>query len=175
MTDDLTDDPEFNPIEPVEKESGHRGSLMREPESWERLIDGLKMAADGARHMARHASPDSWNNLARYLDAVRKAVIQDGGIDRPSDATESTQQFGGEGQSFSQAQSRIGQGLRMAAAGAEQIGQCQRMDLRWLRYAGQLRKLRDDAHKLAMQGSVLSTDHGWRNKYSGLIIPTRLH
>lgn len=170
--EDISTDPEFNPIEPVEAESGHRGSIMREMESWERLIDGLKMAAEGARHMARRQTPDKWNRLAGYLDSVRKAVIRDGGFDRPTDATESIQQFGGEGLTFSQSQGRIGQGLRMAAAGAEQIAQCQRMDMRWLRYAAQLRKLRDDAHKLAIRGSALSTE--WAtNGRTGLL--TRLH
>lgn len=177
MTDEpiVDEDPEFNPIESVEAESGHRGTIMRELESYERLIDGLKMASDGARHMARHQAPDSWNKLASFLDSVRKAVIRDGGFDRPADGVESTLQVGSSGQSFTEAQSRIGSGLRMASAGAEQIAQCQRMDLRWLRYATQLRKLRDDAHKLAMQESVLSTDHGWRNHHTGLILPMRLH
>lgn len=176
MTDevhDFSDDPEFNPTEPIEKD--HRGSVMGELESWERIIDGLKMAADASRHMARFRFPDKWNTLAQYLDSIRKAVIRDGGFDRPADATDSAQQFGGDGMAWTMASRRIADGLKMAASGADQIALCQRSDLRWVNYAQRLRTLRDTAHKLAMKTSQRVTDQGWRNTGSGLVVPSRLH
>ena len=179
MTDNATefeqaDDPEFAVSEPIEQ-GDHRGSVMRELESWERIVDGMKMAADGARHVARHRSPDMWNKLALFLDTLRKAVITDGGFDRPEDAKETSAQWGGEGLSFTLAHRRLMDGLKMAAAGAEQIAQCQRMDLRWMRYAMQIRTMRDQAHKLALSGSPLVTEAGWRSLQSGLVVPARLH
>ena len=173
MTDDIETDPEFNPIEPIEKD--HRGSIMREMESWERIIDGLKMAADGCRHMARFRFADKWNNFAQYLDSLRKAVIRDGGFDRPADATDSVQQFGGEGIPWTLASHRIADGLKMAAIGADQIAVCQRSDARWVTYASKFRLLRDTAHKLAMMTSRRVTDQGWRNTGTGLVVPARLH
>lgn len=172
MTDEIIDDID-EPIEDIEVE--RRGSLMRELESWERIIDGLKMGAEGARHMARFRHADDWNRLASFFDSIRKAVIKDGGFDRSADATDSTQKFGGEGLSWSQAQRRIADGMKMAAAGAEQIAICQRNDIRWVRYASQFRTFADMGHKLAMQSSPLLTEKGWRDMRSGLLVPSRLN
>lgn len=176
MTDELIDfdpDPEFDVAEPIEKEK--RGTEMRELESWERVIDGLKMAADGARHMARFRFPDKWNTFASYLDSLRKAVIKDGGFDRPADATDSVQQFGGDGLSWAEAGRRIAEGIKMAASGADQIANCQRLDMRWVIYASKFRTLADAGNKLAMLSSPLRTDQGWRNNRSGILVPARLH
>lgn len=176
MTDEFTDfdpDPEFDVAEPIEKEK--RGTVMRELESWERVIDGLKMAADGARHMARYVFPDKWNTLASYLDSIKKAVIRDGGFDRPADATVSVQQFGGDGMPMVMACSRVFNGLKMAAAGADQIANCQRLDMRWVLYASKFRTLADVEQKLAIKSMQRVTDYGWQNKTTGLIVPSRLH
>lgn len=177
MTDDLPpeafDDPEFDVTEPIEKDK--RGSLMRELESWERVIDGLKMAADGARHMARYGKPDQCNTFASYLDSIRKAVIKDGGFDRPGDGKDSVVQYGGEGIPLPEACRRVAAGLKMAAAGADQIAQCQRLDVRWVLYAQKFRTLADVEAKLARQITQRVTDHGFRNTKTGLVVPTRLH
>ena len=174
MTDEIADDSEFEIIEPIEKERS-RGSVMRELESWERIIEGLKMASEGAREMARWAFPDKWNQFAMYLDSVRKAVIRDGGFDRPADAKESEQKFGGDRMPMVQACSRVFNGLKMAAAGADQIANCQRLDIRWVTYALRFRELADIQRKLSIETTARITDQGWRNKVSGLIVPSRLH
>lgn len=166
-------DPEFTPAEDVAQDK--RGALMSEIESWERVIEGLKSAADGARQIARHRAPDLWNKLAAYLDSLRKAVIRDGGFDRPADAVDSKQVWGGEGMSFTLAHRRLMDGLKAAAAGARQISLGQRMDLRWSLYAEKVDKLRDKAHALALKGSPLVTEAGWRNHASGLLVPARLN
>lgn len=174
MTEELlANDPEFEVSEPIEKDK--RGTVMAELESWERVIDGLKMASDGARHMARYGKSDECNRFAAYLDQLRRAVIRDGGFDRPSDATASVVQFGGEGIPLPEACRRVVEGLKMAAAGADQIAQCQRLDMRWVLYAQKFRTLADVESKLARQITQRVTDHGFRNTKTGLIIPTRLH
>ncbi len=164
-------DPEFTPIENVERDK--RGSPMSELESWERVIEGLKLASDGARHMTRHRDRDTWNRLAIYFDSLRKAVIKDGGFDRPSDAALSTEKWGGTGISYSDALGRVMTGLRGASAGAKQISLGQRMDLRWTQYAEQFERLRDKCREIAIQQSPLRTDAGWRT--SGLVVPARMH
>lgn len=177
MTEELPaesfDDPDFNPSEPIEKEK--RGTLMRELESWECVIDGLKMASDGCRHIARRYNPDRWNRFAMWLDAVRKAMIRDGGYDQASSRNDSVEQFGGEGIPLIEAQSRVRNGLKKAASGCDQIAHCQRLDFRWLRYAQQLRAFDDNVRRAAMKDSQLATEHGWRNNKTGLLVPARLH
>lgn len=174
MTEEIPTPDDFDePSEPIEKDK--RGTVMAELESWERIIEGLKMAADGARHMARYGKRDECNRFASYLDQLRRAVIRDGGFDRPADATASVVQFGGEGIPLPQACRRVAEGLKMSAAGADQIAQCQRLDMRWVLYAQRFRTLADIEAKLARQITQRVTDHGFRNTKTGLLVPSRLH
>lgn len=155
-------DPEFTPAENIERD--HRGSIMKEGESYERVVEGLKVASDGARNLARWADPDLWNAMAQYFDSLRKAVVQLACLDRGADARESEQQWGGNGISRTEAMTRLTKGLKDAAAGANQIAQVQRMDVRWLMYANRFDKLRDKAHAIALAGSPLTVDSGWGSR-----------
>ncbi len=157
------DTADFDPTAPVTEavEQDHRGSIMCEFESYERIIEGMKIASDGARHMARYANPDPWNRYADFLDQVRRAMVQLAGFDRPEDARVSFQQFGGEGISRTAALSRIRTGLDGASAGARQIAQAQRMDLRWQIRANHINALRDKAHQMALASSPLSVASAW--------------
>jgi hypothetical protein len=157
-----TDTAAFDPQVPVTEsiEQDHRGSVMAEFESYERIVEGLKKASDGARNMARFKNPDLWNALAAFLDQLRRAVVQEAGFDRPQDKRESQQVFGGD-MSWSDANSRILTGLKDAGAGARQIALGQRMDLRWTRYANQFDAMRDKAHDMAIACSPLKVAAGW--------------
>ena len=155
---DLED--EFTPVENVEQDK--RGTLMVEFESYERIIEGLKKAADGARNMARWKHPDLWNGLAEFLDKLRRCVARDGGYNRAQDSKDTVQVFGGD-MTWTDANSRILTGLKDAAAGARQIAQAQRMDLSWLRYANQFEKMRDKAHDMALACSPLKVASGWND------------
>ena len=148
-----TDTAAFDPDAPVTEavEQDHRGSVMREFESYERIIEGLKTASDGFRNMARFSNPDKWNKLADFSDQVRRAMLQLSGFDRPEDAKPSAQLFGGVGISRSAALSRIRTGLDGAAAGSRQIAQAQRMDLRWQMRANHIDSLRKTATAMAKQ------------------------
>lgn len=153
----------FDPTAPATEavEQDHRGIIMREFESYERIVEGLKKASDGARHMARWKNPDAWNELAGFLDSVRKAVVREAGFDRPQDRRDSAQVFGGDGITWTDANSRLATGLRDAGAGARQIATGQRMDLGWLRYANQFDKLRDKANEMALAASPLRVAAQW--------------
>lgn len=143
----------FDPTAPLTEavEQDHRGTVMVEKESWERVIEGLKLASDGCRNMARFANPESWNKFADFTDQVRRAMIQLAGFDRPQDGTPSLQLFGGEGISRTEALSRIRTGFDGAASGSRQIAQAQRMDLRWQIRANHIDKLRSTATEMARQ------------------------
>lgn len=151
-------DPEFTPTESIEQD--HRGSVMVEFESYERIVEGLKKASDGARNMARFKNPDLWNNLAQFLDQLRRAVVQEAGYNRLADGKDSQQVVGGD-MSWTDANSRILTGLKDAAAGARQIALGQRMDLRWTRYANQFDAMRDKAHEMALACSPMKMAAGW--------------
>ncbi len=152
-------DPEFTPVEDVEQD--HRGSVMREFESYERIVEGLKRASDGARNMARWKNPDLWNTLAQFLDQLRRAVVQEAGFNRPEDARESVQIMGGDGLTWSDANSRLLMGLRDAESGANQIAQCQRMSMRWMLYATRFHAMRDKARAMALASSPLLVESAW--------------
>ncbi|HEX4043259.1 MAG TPA: hypothetical protein VHY10_16295 [Xanthobacteraceae bacterium] len=156
-------DPDFTPQENIEAD--HRGSIMFEYESYERVVEGLKLASDGARNMARFNEPDLWNPLAQFFDSLRKAIVQLAGLDRGADTRESSQQWGGTGVTRSDAMSRISNGLKGAASAANQIAQVQRKDPRWLRYAIQIDRLRDKSQQLALAGSPLLVDSGWARRH----------
>jgi hypothetical protein len=111
--------------------------------------------------MARWKSPDLWNALAAFLDQLRRAVVKESGFDRPGDARDSQQVFGGEGLTWSDANSRLSGGLKDAAAGARQIALGQRMDLRWTRYANKFDSMRDKAHAMALAASPLKVAARW--------------
>ena len=167
--DTLPFDPDAPSIVPVEAvEQDHRGSIMREFESYERIVEGLKKASDGARHMARWKNPDLWNALAQFLDQLRRAVVKEAGFDRPQDSKDSAQVFGGDGITWSDANTRLSTGLKDAGAGARQIANGQRMDLRWLRYANQFDRMRDKANEMAMASSPLRVAAQWGGGTAGI-------
>ena len=157
------DTAEFDPAAPVTEavEQDHRGTMMREFESYERIVEGLKIASDGARHMARWKNPDLWNTVAGLLDQLRRAVVKEAGFDRPADSRDSQQVFGGDGITWSDANTRLQSGLKDASAGARQIAVAQRMDLRWQRYANQFDTLRTNATKWAIRASPLRVAAQW--------------
>jgi hypothetical protein len=173
--------PEFTAPEPVEKDK--RGSLMSEGESREQFVEGMKLAADGARHIARHRSPNDWNRVAQKFDSLRKAAAKE--FNRPQDQTDSAESWGGEGMSFTVAHSRMMDGLKRASAACRQIAQAHRKDwttevqqqhaLRWNRFGWGIDAMQDQVRGLARKGSVLRTDAGWRNTGTGLVVPARLH
>ena len=152
----------FDPQAPVTEsiEKDRRGTLMVEFESYERIVEGLKKASDGARNMARFKNPDLWNRLAQFLDQVRRAIVQDAGYNRLTDAKDSQVAVGGD-MTWTDANTRIVTGLKDASAGARQIALGQRMDLRWTRYANQLDAMRDKAHEMALACSPLRLAAGW--------------
>lgn len=174
----MTDETEpFDPDEPLTEsvERDKRGSLMTEFESYERVVEGLKLASDGARHMARHRPPDPWNKLAMFLDSLRKAIMQESGFNRLQDAKTSHEAWSGAPLSVTQAHSRLMDGLKGAAAGAKQISLCQRMDLKWTLYAERFELMKKQAHELALATSPLKVKSGWQNRTSGLLVPASVH
>lgn len=106
--------------------------VMREKDSYERIRDGLHMAADGAKHCARQELVrfQMWMALAEKLDLLRKAACEMAGL---SDRVE--RQSGeviGEGMGWLEGRKRFTEGLKQASGGCRQIGVVHRGDIAWL-------------------------------------------
>ena len=121
-----------------------QGTRMIEYESYERVIEGLKIAADACMHLAkRELTQEGVANrrgLAMKLDQTRRICMQKAGIE---DVIRSnpTQEMRGEPLPFKQARNRLLNGLAQASGGARQLATCFRLDITWASVAQQLEKL----------------------------------
>lgn len=135
------------PTEPVEVDK--RGTLMVERESYERVIEGLKMASDGAHHLAQSRQDTGWGVRAGIFDRVRAALAKLGGMGTEGvDAKPSEEKWNAAHMGVHAAYDRVYKGLDMASKGARQVAACHRGDLRWSKIAGTLDNLRDDCSRL---------------------------
>lgn len=162
----MTDDPltrhdidaDFQPVgkpgEEIPGDFDQRGSLMREPESYERIIEGLKLASDGARHLAIWGEGPEWNGLAVIYDKVRMLIAKLGRFNRPSDTRDSLALMTDASLPRREAYARVTAGLKMASAGCSQMALAHRMDMRWSLWSEQLQRLRDGANALAKSKSA---------------------
>jgi len=121
-----------------------QGSLMVERQSYERVIDGLKIAAGAYMHLAARgatrADVDNCRGLALRLDQCRRICMQHAGIEDPGRASPSAE-VRGEALSYKEARGRLLDGLTQAAGGARQLATCFRGDLLWSRVASDLERL----------------------------------
>ncbi len=120
-----------------------QGTRMIEYESYERVIEGLKIAADACMHLACRVAPEEAANrvaLALKLDQCRRICIQHAGIDDAIRAKQ-TEKPRGEPMRWREARDRLLEGLTQASGGARQLATCFRIDLLWSRVAADLEKL----------------------------------
>lgn len=121
-----------------------QGTRMIEYESYERVIEGLKIAADACMHLAkREPTPEGVDNRRRLvlmLDQCRRICIRHAGVDDVIRSSP-TQEMRGEPLAFREARDRLIEGLTQASGGARQLATCFRIDLVWSRVAWQLEEL----------------------------------
>lgn len=148
------------PINPLEAENNNLvprdaagdplplGTRMIERESYERVIEGLKIAAEGAAHLAVHEyrvrnaqTCAAYSGLARRLDQVRLLAVDVAGLDETAMRQRETQEVRKEPLRFLQAKRRLREGLKQAAGGMRQLATCHRNDLRWSMMAESLEEL----------------------------------
>jgi hypothetical protein len=165
----------FDPDAPAAEEVAQdkRGILQTDFQSYERTIEGLKRAADGARHRAavnHRGAAESWNALADKIDKGRQIAVRLSGFNRPEDGQPTKRLFGGKTLSLVEATTRISTGLREAAAGCRQISNCHRsvgngskedVGFSWLRLAIALDRIGDDVKELERRLSMLWVTSQW--------------
>src|SRR5882757_5014716 len=110
---------------------------MLEVESYERVIEGLKLAADRCAHLAVHyyrsksaEGVNLYSGIGRRLDQVRLLAIEVAGLkDRITE--HETSELRAEPIHFMRARRELRDGLKQASGGMRQLATCHRGDLRW--------------------------------------------
>ena len=125
-----------------------RGTKMTERDSYERVIEGLKIASDGCRNLATYFGREQWDMQADVLDMTRKQLVRLAGIGVTGDDAPSHRKLYGSALTRMEAYDRVYAGLTQAAGGMLQIAGGQRGDLRWSKVAFMAYSLRDTAGKL---------------------------
>ena len=141
-----------------------QGTRMIERESYERVIEGLKIAADACQHLVAQfpAEAHNWRVWSLNLDQCRRICIQHAGIEDTITSKE-TVEMRGEPMRYRQARDRLVEGLNQASGGCRQLATCFRMDYFWAKCATQLenmaRKVRQP--KLMRAGNPLLLPTGY--------------
>lgn len=138
----MTDTPE------IAGDFDRRGTLMSERQSYERVIEGGKLASDGCRNLAAYEHGDSWDALADIMDQLRARCAALSGANSPADAAPSLRKFTSSALTRNESYNRVYEGLGMMAGGARQLAACHRGDVRWSKIAYMAHALRDNAGQL---------------------------
>lgn len=112
---------------------------MIEKESYERVIEGLRIASEAAMHLAT-SEPQSvgvWTALGGKLDLVRRGFVQKAGIE-DSSRQRATEKVWSNPLPWRNARDRFREGLRQASGGCRQLAVCFRMELYYSQMANSL-------------------------------------
>lgn len=117
------------------------GTMMIERQSYERVIEGLKMCGDACAHLAKQEPQhgETWMSIARMLDGVRLQACRLAGIEATLTQRE-TQGARGNPYGWRRARDRFLDGLKQATGGMRQLATCFRGELQWSVMAQQLER-----------------------------------
>jgi hypothetical protein len=119
-----------------------QGSLMNERQSYERVIEGLKIASDAAMHLTKLEGRNGhqWRHIAGNLDQVRRICVQHAGLGLTLKERQ-TEEVRGDPMGYKLSRDRFREGLIQAAGGMRQLATCHRGDFWWSKCATELEKL----------------------------------
>jgi hypothetical protein len=138
------------------EEVERRGTHMAEIESYERLVEGLKLCADAARHLAGHKFPDAWLACADIFDMIRNnAVAMASKEGRHHDGVTGLIRTVYDPMDWTSAFMRLQDGLRQSSGAVRQLAVYHRADLRWLQMERSMLDLKAKATSLATRTSGL--------------------
>lgn len=151
-----------------------RGTKMAELESYERVIEGLKVAADACMHLARHEPKDTltWKAIGMLLDKVRLQATSLGGVGLTMRQQETSPDVRGDPLGWRDARKRFLDGLRQATGGMRQLAVCFRSEMRWALMAGELER-RQKAFEALLRPAHPVFGRALRRP-SGLILPAHM-
>lgn len=117
------------------------GTRMIEKESYERVIEGLKMSSDACMHLAKQEQRDgqTWKDIGQLLDRMRLEACKLAGLDLTMKQT-FTEGARGNPYAWKRARQRFLDGLKQASGGMRQLATCFRGDFRWSLLAQELER-----------------------------------
>lgn len=126
-----------------------QGSLMNERQSYERVIEGLRMISDACAHLIRHEplQTEHWRGFMTRFDKARLICVQQAGLGLSMKEKE-TPELRGEPLPWKQCRQRFLDGVEQAAGGCRQLATCHRGDLWWSTMAATLDDLARKIHAL---------------------------
>lgn len=166
MTDDLQPTIDGKPLAEDDPNKGieldangdpvRQGSLMNEKQSYERVIEGLKIASDAAAHLAKAEGPNGqqWRGIAGKLDQCRRICVQKAGLGLTMREKE-TGEVRGEAMRYRLGRERFREGLVQAAGGMRQLATCHRGDIYWSITASEIEKLETNVRTPKRRSSLL--------------------
>ena len=113
-----------------------QGTLMLEKESYERVIEGLRMVSDACAHLIKHEpeNAEHWRGHLTRFDKARRICVQYAGLGLTMQENE-TGEARGEPMPWRKCRDRFLDGVVQAAGGCRQLATCHRGDLWWTRMA----------------------------------------
>ena len=143
------------------------GTRMIEKESYERVIEGLKMAADACVHLAKiePLKGSVWTEIGQVLDKMRRDAVTLGGVELASRQSE-TAPVRGEAYSWRKARDRFLDGIKQATGGMRQLASCFRGDFMWSFMAQQLER-----HERSFRGLLVGKTAATMPRPGRLILP----
>lgn len=116
-----------------------RSTKMIERESYERVIEGLKMAAEACMHIAQHEPKEGekWKRLSLVFDKMRLCACQLAGVEATGTVKQTTE-VRGTPYAWRRARDRFVDSIKQASGGMRQLAVCFRHDFRWSMMAQQL-------------------------------------
>lgn len=111
-----------------------QGTRMIERESYECLIEGLRIAAEAAHLLGRKepSAQKTFRLLALKLDQCRRACVQKAGLGLAMAQTETRHDLKDSGLSWRNERQRFREGLEKASGAAKQLAVYFRADMEWL-------------------------------------------
>jgi hypothetical protein len=174
MTDPKITAPDGSPAEPPKHtvldangDPVRQGSLMNERQSYERVIEGLKITSDACAHLIQHEpeNAEHWRGHMTRMDKARRICVQYAGLGLAMKEKE-TEARRGKVMPWRKCRDRFLEGIVQAAGGCRQLATCHRADLWWTQMAETLeemaRKLRAYqklAHRKAMRQALILPEH----------------
>jgi len=176
MSDDIILGPDGKPApEPEQRialdangDPVRQGSLMDERQSYERVIDGLKMITDACAHLIRHEPLQAaqWRAFMVRFDKARRICVQHAGLGLAMKERQ-TEDVRGDPLPWKRCRQRFLEGVVQAAGGCRQLATCHRGDLWWSTMAMTL----DDMARKLNQARRAAVHNAVRGVPRELILP----
>ncbi len=146
------------------------GTRMLERDSYDRVIDGLRIGAEAAAHLTITDAEfaDYWRRLMKTLDGLRRAAMNVSGLDLTMKFAETVEPRSAF-MPWRKARDRLHEGIKQAAGGMRQLAGCHRGDMVYSRMANDLESMQAKIKASSTQRAKAATRRG------KLWIPDNLH